>query len=95
MKDGMSDNRSDDAIKRQKEWLKETILVEKIKTNVRQHNKYGWTLVNYLHTPRNKPKCGEWSYFVERFKQLPKNIQELILNKLHGVLKFGIFKIED
>jgi hypothetical protein len=65
MKDGMSDNRLDDAIKREKEWLRKTILVEKRKGNLRQHNQYGWTLVDYLHMPRNKPKCGEWSYFVD------------------------------
>jgi hypothetical protein len=87
MKDGMNNSKSNDAIKRDKEWLKETILVEKKKTKLKQHNKYGWTLVDYLQMLRNKPKCGEWNYFVERFKQLPKNVQELILNKLHGGTK--------
>jgi hypothetical protein len=36
------------AIKREKEWLKETI-VEEGKTRLKQHNNYGWTLENYLH----------------------------------------------
>jgi hypothetical protein len=67
------------AIKREKEWLKETISVEEGKTRLKQHNNNGWTLVNYLYTLRNKLKCSEWSYFVERFKQLSKNVQELIL----------------
>ncbi len=87
MKDGMSDSRSNDAIKREKKWLKKPISIEKKQVKLKQHNKYGWTLVDYLHTPRNKPRCGESSYFVERFKQLPKNVQELILNKLHGGTK--------
>jgi len=59
----------------------------KREAKLKQHNKYGWILVDYLHASINKPKCGEWSYSLERFKQLPKNVQELILNKLHGGTK--------
>ncbi len=33
---------------------------------------------------RNKLECNEWNYFVENFKQLSENVQELILKKLHG-----------
>ncbi len=54
-------------IRREKEWLKETILVEKGKTRLKQHNNYGWTLVNYLYTLRNKLECSEWNYCVEIF----------------------------
>jgi hypothetical protein len=60
---------------KKKKWLKETISVEEGKEKLRQHNNYGWTLVNYLHMSRNKPKCNEWSCFVEiRFKQLLENV---------------------
>jgi hypothetical protein len=43
--------------KRKKEWLKETILVEEGKTRLKQHNNYGWTLVDYLHMLGNKIEC--------------------------------------
>lgn len=43
---------------------------------------------------RNKLECNEWNYFVENFKQLSKNVQELILKKLHGELKYGVFNIK-
>jgi histone acetyltransferase (RNA polymerase elongator complex component) len=33
------------AIIREKKWLKETISVEEGKEKLRQHNNYGWTLV--------------------------------------------------
>jgi hypothetical protein len=58
-------------ITREKKWLKETILVEEGKEKLRQHNNYGWTLIDYLHMPRNKPECNEWRCFVEiKFEQL-------------------------
>ncbi len=49
------------AIKREKEWLKETILVEEGKTKLRQHNNYGWFLENCLHMLGNKMElfCGK------------------------------------
>jgi hypothetical protein len=75
------------AIKRKKKWLKETILVKEGKTRLIQHNNYGWTLVDYLHTPRNKPKCSEWNCFVKIFLKLLENVQKLILKKLHGVIE--------
>ncbi len=43
---------------------------------------------------RNKLECNEWNYFVEKFKQLSENVQELILKKLQGELKYGVFNIK-
>jgi len=43
---------------------------------------------------RNKLECNEWNYFVEKFKQLSENVQELILRKLYGELKYGVFNIK-
>jgi hypothetical protein len=61
-------------IRRDKERIKETISVKEGKTRLRQHNNYGWTLVNELHTLENKTKCNEWSCFVKKIKQLPENV---------------------
>lgn len=38
----------------------------------------------YLHTPRNSLKKGNWNQFVAKSKELPKNIQELILKIIYG-----------
>jgi hypothetical protein len=63
------------AIIREKKLLKETISVEEGKEKLRQHNNYGWTLVDYLHMLKNKPECNEWRCFVEiKFKQLLENV---------------------
>jgi hypothetical protein len=44
-----------------------------------------WTI--YLHTPRNTLELDKWNFFVDKFKSMLENIQELILNKLHGGTK--------
>ncbi len=45
MKNGMSVGRLDDYHYKKKKWLKETISVKEGKEKLRQHNNYGWTLV--------------------------------------------------
>jgi hypothetical protein len=45
---------------------------------------YRWNFQNYLYTPRNASKLDEWGNFKKKFKTLPKNIQELIIKKIHG-----------
>jgi len=52
------------AIRREKEWLKETIWVEEGKTRLGQYNNYGWTLENYLNMLGNKMECSECNYFM-------------------------------
>jgi hypothetical protein len=37
-----------------------------------------------LYTPRRNPKLDKWGTFVEKFKTLLENVQELMIKKLHG-----------
>jgi uncharacterized Tic20 family protein len=37
-----------------------------------------------LYTPQNTPKKNKWDYFIDRFKELPGLVQEILLGKLHG-----------
>jgi hypothetical protein len=40
-------------IRRKKEWLKEILTIEEGKKRLRQHSSYGWSFMDYLHTPKN------------------------------------------
>jgi hypothetical protein len=40
-----------------------------------------------LYTPRRNPKLDKWGTFVENFKTLLNNVQELIIKKLHGEME--------
>jgi hypothetical protein len=41
--------------------------------------------VDYLHTPKfNAPKCDEWNYFINKFKELLFLNEKLIFLKLQG-----------
>jgi hypothetical protein len=40
-----------------------------------------------LYTPRRVPKFDTWGNFIEKFKNLHENVQELIIKKLHGETK--------
>jgi hypothetical protein len=66
------------------EWFKETITIDERKERLRIHNKYGWSFLDYLYTPRRSPKLDKWGTFVEKFKTLFENVQELMIKKLHG-----------
>jgi hypothetical protein len=54
-----------------------------------QHSSYGWSFVDYLHTPKNTQELDKWNCFVDKFKSIPKTkiIQELILKIIHGGTK--------
>ncbi len=65
-------------------WEKLTLPIEEAKQLLRDHCTYGWMLQAYLYTPRSCPQKGDGNEFVDRFKLLPIDIQELILPKLHG-----------
>jgi len=55
------------------------ITIEEGKKILRQYNnKYGWSFVSYLRTPRNAPELDEWGNLVKKFKFLVETIQELI-----------------
>jgi hypothetical protein len=71
-------------VEREDEWMKFFMNVEEFKQRLRINCNYGWNFQNYLHTPRNAAKLDEWGNFKEKFKTLPKNMQELILKKIHG-----------
>jgi hypothetical protein len=47
-----------------------------------------------LYTPRRAPKLNTWGNFVEKFKTLPKNVQELIIKKLHGETKVWCIQLK-
>jgi hypothetical protein len=66
------------------EWFKIYITIDEGKERLRIHNRFGWNFFNYLYTPRRNPKLDKWVTFVEKFKTLFENVQELIINKLHG-----------
>lgn len=40
-------------IRRESEWLKEVITTEEGKERLREHNKYGWSFVDYLEERQN------------------------------------------
>jgi hypothetical protein len=40
--------------------------------------------IGHLHTPRKSLKKDNWNQFVAKSKELPMNIQELILKKIYG-----------
>jgi hypothetical protein len=80
------------AIKRgNHEWFKETITIDEGKERLRFYSKYGWNCVDYLYTPRRNIELDKWGTFVENFKTLPDNVQELIIKKLHGEHKCGVY----
>jgi hypothetical protein len=43
--------------------------------------------LDYLYTPIRAPKLDTWGNFIEKFKTLHENVQELIIKKLHGGMK--------
>jgi hypothetical protein len=47
-----------------------------------------------LYTPRKVPKFDTWGNFVEKFKILPENVQELIKKKSHGGTKVWCIKLK-
>jgi len=75
------------------EWFKEILTIEEGKERLQQHSNYGWSFVDYLHTPINTPELDKWNCFVDKFKSIPKNIQELILKKLHGGTKIWCIQL--
>jgi hypothetical protein len=47
-----------------------------------------------LYTPRKVPKLDTWGNFIKKFKTLPKNVQELIIKKLHGGTKVWCIQLK-
>jgi len=72
---------------------KKTITIDEGKERLRILNKYGWNFFNYLYTPRRNPKFNKWVTFIENFKTLPKNVQELIIKKPHGGMEMRCIQL--
>ncbi len=67
-----------------REWLKESITIDERQERLKFYNEYGWDFLDYLYTPRRNPELDKWGTFVEKFKSLFDNVQELIIKKPHG-----------
>jgi hypothetical protein len=80
-------------IRRENEWLKEILTIEEGKERLQQHNGCGWSFVDYLHMPKNTLEFDKWKFFVDKFKSMLENIQELILKKLHGGTKIWCIQL--
>jgi hypothetical protein len=65
--------------------MKEIITIKKIKQKLRINCSYECNFQNYLYTPRNALELDE--NFKEKCKTLPENIQEFIIEKIHGGTK--------
>jgi hypothetical protein len=70
--------------KKNHEWFKKSITIDERQERLEFYSKYGWNFLDYLYTPRRNPKLDKWGTFVENFKTLFDNVQELIIKKLHG-----------
>jgi hypothetical protein len=76
-----------------REWFKETIIINEGKEKFKTHNRYGWNFINHLYRPRRNPKLDKWGTFVEIFKTLSENVHELIIKKLHGGMKMWCIQL--
>jgi hypothetical protein len=47
-----------------------------------------------LYIARINPKLDKWQTFVEKFKTLPENVQELIIKKLHGGMETWCIQLQ-
>jgi hypothetical protein len=52
-----------------------------------QFSKFGWSIAEYIYILHKIPRKGTWESFMEQFLGITTNVQELILNKLHGYTK--------
>lgn len=62
-----------------------------VQGRLRQLNNFGWSIIEY--TPQRVPKEETWVSFMNFFGELPLNVQLLIIGKLHGNTKNGVFNI--
>jgi hypothetical protein len=58
----------DDFKRRNYEWFKETITIDERKKKLRIHNRYGWSFLDYLYTPRRNPKLDNGEYLLKNLK---------------------------
>jgi hypothetical protein len=76
-----------------REWFKKTVTIDERKERLKIQNKYGWNFFNYLYIARRNPKFDKWGTFVEKFKTLLKNVQELIIKKPHGGMEMRCIQL--
>jgi hypothetical protein len=65
-------------------WEKITLFIKETNQLLKGHCIFEWTLQTYLFTPKACSRKWDWNDFIDRFKLLPINVQEIILQKLHG-----------
>ncbi len=75
------------------EWFKKTITIDEGKERLKIQNRYGWNFLDYLYTLRRNPKLDKWETFVEKFKTLLGNVQQLIIKKLHGGMEMWCIQL--
>ncbi len=73
------------------EKFKRTITIDEGKERLRIHIRYGWNFLDHLHTPRRNLELDKWGTFVENFKTILDNLQELIIKKYMGEWKCGVY----
>jgi hypothetical protein len=54
---------------------------------IKRLNRFGWSIVEYKYAPQKVPQKKTWVCFIEKFQELPQNVQTLIIEKLHGNTK--------
>jgi hypothetical protein len=64
------------------------------KERLRIQNKNGCNFLDYLYTPKRALELDTWGNFIENFKTLPKNVQELVIKKLHGGTKVWCIQLK-
>jgi hypothetical protein len=74
-------------------WEKITLLIKETNQLLTYHCTFGWTLQAYLFTPKTYSQKWAWCEFIDRFKLLLINVQEIILQKLHGKIVVCHYKI--
>lgn len=52
-----------------------------------QCNNFGWYKIKYLCIFQKVIGEGTWESFMDFFWEMPQNVQELIIDKLHGNTK--------
>jgi hypothetical protein len=65
-------------------WGKITLLIKETNQLFKDYCTFGCTLRAYLSTPKAYSQKWDRNEFIDKFKLLPINVQEIILQKLHG-----------
>jgi len=67
------------------EKLKEVITIDMAQERLCQLNRFGWFIIEYIHTFQKVPEKETWVCFMEFFWELTQNVQMLIIEKTMGI----------